>query len=104
VDGSPGVGQEKSDALLAHVTVLFLHRAVLAAGEVEGREGFQVTKPLRTLLDSTAGGVSYEQLEKAVGVALSRGMVRKRQLSGAVRKDAGLERLRQAVEGQGKTF
>jgi predicted transcriptional regulator of viral defense system len=78
-----------------------LHKAVLAPGEVEEWEGFQVTTPLRTLLDVAAGGVSYEQLEKAVAVAIRRGSVWKRQLAEAVRKGAGLDRLRRAVEGQG---
>src|SRR5438105_4653805 len=42
-----------------------LHRDALPPSDVEERQGFRVTSPLRTLLDVARGGVSQEQLEKA---------------------------------------
>jgi hypothetical protein len=43
----------------------------------EHRSGFWVTSPLRTLIDATIGGISQEELRKAVGDALPRGLVRR---------------------------
>jgi predicted transcriptional regulator of viral defense system len=74
-----------------------LHKALLAPEDVEERTGFRVTTPLRTLLDATAGGVSQEQLEKAVKDALSRGLVRRAKLTAALRQDPRLNRLRAAL-------
>lgn len=54
-----------------------LHKAELSPGDIEERIGFRVTTPLRTLLDAATGGVSQEELQKAVREALSRGLVRK---------------------------
>ena len=70
-----------------------LHKAVLAEGEVEEREGFRVTTPLRTLLDAAAAGISTEQLAKAVKEALARGLVRRAKLTQAVRGRPEFERL-----------
>jgi predicted transcriptional regulator of viral defense system len=58
-----------------------LHRARLGAKEVEAREGFSVTTPLRTLLDvASESGVTEEQLSRAVDDALRRGLVRESEL------------------------
>lgn len=58
-----------------------LHRADLAHEDVEARPGFQVTTPLRTLLDvARTSRVPQEQLELAVRQALERGLVRRRRL------------------------
>ncbi len=77
-----------------------LHRAALAPGDVEERVGFRVTTPLRTLLDAAEGGVSQEQLEKAVAEALERGLARERRLAEAVRSHPRLDRLRRILEGR----
>jgi hypothetical protein len=50
-----------------------LHKAVLPPEGVEDRAGFRVTTPLRTLLDAAAGGLSQEQLEKAVREGMKQG-------------------------------
>lgn len=73
-----------------------LHKAALSAGEIEERAGFRVTTALRTLLDSAAGGVSQEELEKAVVEALTRGLVRRKALEEAA-ADPAHERLRRAL-------
>lgn len=62
-----------------------LHKAALPADDTEEREGFRVTTPLRTLLDVAAGGVSTEQLGKAVKDAINRGLVRRAKLTEAAR-------------------
>lgn len=78
-----------------------LHKKRLAPEEVEERSGFRVTTPLRTLLDAAEGGVSQEQLEKAVKDALSRGLVRRAKLSEALRDNPQSSRLRAALGGRG---
>lgn len=70
-----------------------LHKSVLAADEIEEREGFRVTTPLRTLLDAAASGVSAEQLAKAVKDAIDRGLVRRAKLAKAANEKPGFERL-----------
>jgi hypothetical protein len=59
-----------------------LHRAVLAPEDVAQWQVFQITTPLRTLLDVARAGVSQEQLEKATADALGRGLVRQGKLYG----------------------
>lgn len=71
-----------------------LHKAQLPEEDVEEREGFRATTPLRTLLDAAAGGVSREQLDKAVADAVSRGLVRRTKLEAAAE---GLDRLKTAL-------
>jgi predicted transcriptional regulator of viral defense system len=75
-----------------------LHKAVLASEDVEERTGFRVTKPLRTILDVAAGGISQEQLAKAVAEALGRGLVRRATLAQAARQERPWARLRQILE------
>jgi hypothetical protein len=65
--------------------------------DVEERAGFRVTTPLRTLIDGATGGVSQEQLVKAMREALSRGLVRRSNLIAAVRSHPGLKRLMPAL-------
>ena len=60
-----------------------LHKADLAAGDVEPRGGYQVTTPLRTLLDVADSPLSQEHLNRAVREALERGLVRRSLLEGA---------------------
>ena len=57
-----------------------LHKGKLAPGDVEARDGYQVTAPLRTLLDVAGSPLSQEHLDAAVREALERGLVRRRQL------------------------
>jgi predicted transcriptional regulator of viral defense system len=60
-----------------------LHKARLAPDDVEARDGYQVTTPLRTLLDIADGPLSQEHLDAAVRDALERGLIRRRQLENA---------------------
>ncbi|MFO0807692.1 MAG: hypothetical protein U0746_03630 [Gemmataceae bacterium] len=69
-----------------------LHKAALGDVDSEARVGFRVTTPLRTLIDVAAGGVSREQLDKAVADALARGLVRRSQLNAALKRVPGFVR------------
>jgi predicted transcriptional regulator of viral defense system len=80
-----------------------LHKGGLAPEDVEERAGFRATTPLRTLLDAAAGGVSQEQLDKAVKDALARGLVRRAKLAEALRRDPRLGRLCLALGSRGVT-
>ncbi len=74
-----------------------LHRARLRPEDIERRGGFNVTTPLRTLLDATNSPLSQDLLEGAVRDALDRGMVRSTQLLGAELPKTAQDRLRAAV-------
>jgi predicted transcriptional regulator of viral defense system len=57
-----------------------LHKANLVADDIEPRNGYRVTTPLRTLLDVACHPLSQEHLNRAVRDALERGLVRRRLL------------------------
>lgn len=62
-----------------------LHKSDLADADVEVRNGFKVTTPLRTILDvARSRETSAEHLETAVWEAVSRGLVRRRRLREAL--------------------
>lgn len=61
-----------------------LHKATLPPDETEGREGFRVTTPLRTLVDLAESALSPEHLEAATRQALNLGLVRDDQLQQAL--------------------
>jgi predicted transcriptional regulator of viral defense system len=74
-----------------------LHKAELAEGDIEERVGFRVTTALRTLLDVAGGGVSLEQLAKAIDDALARGLVRRKALDAALRNFPHRDRVEAAL-------
>jgi hypothetical protein len=57
-----------------------IHRGIIPKQDIEEREGYRVTTPLRTLTDIAASPASWPALESAVRDALRRGVVRRRQL------------------------
>ena len=65
-----------------------LHKALLPLSDIEERQGFRVTTPLRTLLDVARDSISQEQLLKAVAAALTRGMVCQNRLEAAIGADS----------------
>jgi predicted transcriptional regulator of viral defense system len=77
-----------------------LHKATLLPEDMEPRQGFRVTTPLRTILDVSADRVSQEQLEKAVTEALERGLVSRPKLAEALRRHPELERLSATFEAR----
>jgi predicted transcriptional regulator of viral defense system len=79
-----------------------LHKAVFGPGDIEAREGFSVTTPLRTLVDVAQGrSVTDEQLERALAEARQRGLVRETALRGALDKALPASRRQQIVNLMG---
>lgn len=67
-----------------------LHKARLGPQDVEQREGFAVTAPLRTLMDiANDAHVPEEQLTKAVTDAVRRGLVRSSTIKDAAKRSGG---------------
>lgn len=64
----------------ANDPMLVLHKANLAAADVEDREGYQVTTAERTLLDAAVGDLPQEQVQSAVSDAVRRHLVSPRRL------------------------
>ncbi|MCG2724689.1 MAG: hypothetical protein L6420_00300 [Elusimicrobia bacterium] len=52
-----------------------LHRKILQPKEIEQREGFLITKPLKTILDIAESDIGAEHLEKALRDAFSKGIM-----------------------------
>lgn len=75
-----------------------LHKGRLASSDVEARPGFQVTTPLRTLLDVADSPLSQEHLDAAVREALERGLVRRRQLESVACPPEARSRLDRALD------
>ena len=74
-----------------------LHKAILTPAEIEPRNGYRVTTPLRTLLDVADSPLSQEHLNRAVRDALERGLVRRRLLEAAPCSPKSRRRLDQAL-------
>ncbi len=70
----PGFRQE------AHGTIL--HHAELPDSDVDEREGFKITTPLRSILDVAAGHLEVDQLATAIQDALDHGLFTRRMLLG----------------------
>lgn len=71
-----------------------LHKAALSKDDVEMRIGFNVTTPLRTLLDVADAPLSQEHVNNAVADALERGLVRRQTLESI----SSLPRIRQRLD------
>ena len=78
---------------------IVLHRDRLSPHEIEQREGFRVTTPLRTLLDAARIAVDPERLSDAIRDAIRKGLVSDRHVedAAATLRGAGAERLRDAL-------
>ncbi len=62
--------------------ILILHRANLDGKDVEHRQGFAVTRPLRSIADvAVAESVSREIVEQALAEARRRGLVSDREMA-----------------------
>jgi predicted transcriptional regulator of viral defense system len=78
-------------------TEIVVHRGVISPHDWEGRDGYRVTTPLRTLTDIAASPESVPYLESAVHDALHSGLVRRRQLLAAEPHEDARARLVAAV-------
>ena len=74
-----------------------IHRDELASGDTEVHDGYQVTTPLRTLLDVAESPLSQEHLNDAVRDALTRGLVPRHLLETASSSPAAQSRVKQAL-------
>ena len=74
-----------------------LYRQALLPEEIESRMGYQVTTPLRTLLDVADSGLSQEHLNRAVSDALERGIVLRHALESTSCAPEACRRLEQAL-------
>ena len=62
--------------------ILVLHRARLDGKDVEQRQGFTVTRPLRTVVDlATAESVSRDIIEQALAEGRQRGLITMREVA-----------------------
>jgi len=57
-----------------------VHAGQLTDTDIENREGYSVTTPLRALIDVAAGDAAQEHIDSAVAAALERGLVTARRL------------------------
>jgi len=57
-----------------------LHRALLEPDEVEEREGFRVTRPVRAIVESAADGMDQDAIDSAVAELLDRGIATRAQI------------------------
>lgn len=77
---------------------LVLHRASLESSDIEVRDGFSVTTPLRTLLDVAADPtIAAEHVRRAAREALGRGLVRRAKLLAAVKASPSANRLSRMI-------
>lgn len=67
-------------AFRARSPAVILHTAALPPKDVEDRQGFSVTTPLRSILDTAADGIEIDQLARVIVDALDRGFATKRSL------------------------
>lgn len=62
-------------------SILFLHRASLDGKDVEQRQGFRVTRPLRAIVDLAASElVSHDIIAQALGEGRNRGLITAREI------------------------
>ena len=57
-----------------------LHTAALDRSDIHEREGFRVTRPVRSLVDVASAGVDGDQLDRAIEEARDRGLLTPRRL------------------------
>lgn len=75
-----------------------IHKAILKPEEIEKREGFFVTGPLRTIRDVAEGSLSPEQVEKAIRDALNKGLVIREDFSKLAMSPETRQKIRSALE------
>lgn len=61
-----------------------LHKGKLPKGDIDHREGFSVTTPLRSILDSAAQKLEVDHLGRVIDDALERGLITRKALRARV--------------------
>ncbi len=79
---------------------IVLHRERLTSHEIEQRDGFRVTTPLRTLLDAARVAVDIEQLSRGIADAIRKGLLTEPQIEAAAKtlRGTAAERLAWALQ------
>ena len=77
---------------------LVLHRSKLGEDDIEKREGFSVTTPLRTLVDVAEGNLSEDELAKALRDALDKGFVQLKKIDVTKMSEKGKLRMLMAIK------
>ncbi len=78
---------------------IVLHKTkVLDPRDIEAREGFSVTSPLRTLLDVAESDLDENELAKALRDAMDRGLVRLKQIDVGSLSENGKLRMLMAIK------
>lgn len=75
-----------------------IHKAKLKPEEIEKREGFFVTTPLRTIIDVAEGNLSLDQLEKAIRDAFSKGLIMMEDFTKKKMSNEAKQKLRIVIE------
>lgn len=76
-----------------------LYKAALPSEDIQRRDGYRITTPLRTLLDVADSALSPEHLNQAVEEALAQGLVRKTKLQTAINRGSDPVKERFAYAG-----
>lgn len=75
-----------------------IHKAILKPEEIEKREGFFVTTPVRTIMDVAEGTLGLEQVEKAIRDAFNKGLIRLEDFSKINMSKEAKQKIRAALE------
>jgi predicted transcriptional regulator of viral defense system len=78
-----------------------LHKVNLSPEDIEKRQGFYVTTPIRTLLDVAESGLAQEQLLAAIKDTIGRGIVRVKHLREKKMSDVARKNIDNALNGLG---
>ncbi len=65
---------------------MVLHKSKLQAAEIQEREGFRITSPLRTIMDLARGHLDPERLESVAVAAIRQGFTGRSDLAEALKK------------------
>ena len=88
----PGFRKKVPENIVLHKT------KSLDPRDIEEREGFSVTSPLRTLLDAAESDLDENELAKALREAMDRGLVRLKQINVAEMSESGKLRMLMAIK------
>jgi hypothetical protein len=79
--------------------ILVLHKAQLAPNEILHERGFDITTPMRAILDAAGSGdASREMIRQALAAGKSRGLITRRDIATALNKPSHDPWLRKALQ------
>ena len=80
-----------------------LHRQILRPEEIEKREGFLVTTPLKTITDAAQSDISAEHIERALRDAFTKGVLFPANVAKAKMPSAAMQKIAVALDNIRKT-